>query len=81
MINASWWKYKELRTGLQRAIANKIKELCLNPVIINVEQEDLRDLQVDIFSVLINLDVEMLELLQAYDYPEEVPKIVVYNKR
>ena len=79
MINASWWKYKELRTGLQRAIANKIKELCLNPVIINVEQEDLRDLQVDIFSVLINLDVEMLELLQAYDYPEEVPKIVVYN--
>jgi len=47
--------------------------------IINVEQEDLRDLQVDIFSVLINLDGEMLELLQAYDYPEEVPKIVVYN--
>lgn len=79
MINSSWWKYKELRTGLQRNMAEKIKELCLNPVIINVEQEDLRDFQVDIFSVLINLDGEILELLQAYDYPEEVPKIVVYN--
>lgn len=79
MINSSWWKYKELRTGLQRTMAEKIKELCLNPVIINVEQEDLRDFQVDIFSVLINLDGEILELLQAYDYPEEVPKIVVYN--
>ena len=33
----------------------------------------------DIFSVLINLDVAVLELLQAYDYPEEVPKIIVYN--
>lgn len=79
MINSSWWKYKELRSGLQKTIAEKIKNLCLNPAIINVEQEDLRDLQVDIFSVLINLDSDILELLQSYDYPEEVPKIVVYN--
>lgn len=79
MINSSWWKYKELRTGLQKTMAEKIKDLCLNPVIINVEQEDLRDFQVDIFSVLINLNGAILELLQAYDYPEEVPKIVVYN--
>jgi hypothetical protein len=79
MINSSWWKYKELRSGLQKAMAEKIKDLCLNPIIINVEGEDLRDFQVDIFSVLINLDVAILELLQAYDYPEEVPKIVVYN--
>ena len=79
MINSPWWKYKELRSGLQKNIAEKIKELCLSPVIINVEKEDLRDLQVDIFSVLINLDTTILELLQAYDYPEEVPKIVVYN--
>jgi len=79
LINSPWWKYKELRSGLQRTMAEKIKELCLSPVIINVEKEDLRDLQVDIFSVLINLDKEMLELLQGYDYPEEVPKIVVYN--
>ncbi|MCB2293732.1 YceG family protein [Clostridium algoriphilum] len=79
LINSSWWKYKELRTGLQKTMAEKIKDLCLNPVSINVENEDLRDLQVDIFSVLINLDTTLLELLQAYDYPEEVPKIVVYN--
>ena len=79
MLNSSWWKYKELRTGLQKTMADKIKDLCLNPIIINVEQEDLRDLQVDIFSVLINLDGAILELLQTYDYPEEVPKIVVYN--
>ncbi|MGH4118524.1 YceG family protein [Clostridium sp.] len=79
MINSPWWKYKDLRSGLQKNIAQKIKELCLSPVIINVEQEDSRDLQVDIFSVLINLDIEILELLQAYDYPEEVPKIIVYN--
>jgi len=79
MISSSWWRYKELRSGLQKNIAEKIKALCLNPTIINVEKEDLRDLQVDIFSVLINLDTEILELLQSYDYSEEVPKIVIYN--
>ncbi|MBU3182085.1 YceG family protein [Clostridium psychrophilum] len=79
MIKSSWWKYKELRSGLQKTMAEKIKDLCLNPVIINVEHEELRDLQVDIFSVLINLDTTMLELLQSFDFPEEVPKIVVYN--
>ncbi|MBU3158215.1 YceG family protein [Clostridium frigoris] len=79
MINSSWWKYKDLRSGLQRDMAEKIKELCLNPIIKNVEHEDLRDLQVDIFSVLINLDKAILELLQSFDYPEEVPKIVIYN--
>jgi len=79
MINSSWWKYKELRTGLQKDMAEKIKELCLNPVIINVEKENSRDFQVDIFSVLINLDGAIMELLQAFDYPEEVPKIVVFN--
>lgn len=79
MINSTWWKYKELRSGLQKTMAEKIKNLCLNPEIINVENEDLRDFQVDIFSVLINLDNTVLELLQAYDYPEEVPKMVVYN--
>ncbi len=79
MINSSWWKYKDLRTGLQKTMAEKIKDICLSPVIINVEQEDLRDFQVDIFSVLINLDITILELLQAYDYPEEVPKIIIYN--
>ncbi|HEY8891573.1 MAG TPA: YceG family protein [Clostridium sp.] len=79
MINSSWWKYKDLRSGLQKNIAEKIKALCLNPTIINVEKEDLRDLQVDIFSVLINLDTPILELLQSYDYSEEVPKIVIYN--
>jgi len=79
MINSPWWKYKELRSGLQKNIAEKIKALCLNPIIINVEKEDLRDLQVDIFSVLINLDRPILELLQAFDYPEEVPKIIIYN--
>ncbi|MCB2360445.1 YceG family protein [Clostridium estertheticum] len=79
MINSSWWKYKDLRSGLQRNMAEKIKDLCLNPIIKNVEHEDLRDLQVDIFSVLINLDKKILELLQSFDYPEEVPKIVIYN--
>lgn len=79
LMKAPWWKYKELRKGLQRAIAEKIKELCINPVVHNVDNQEFRDFQVDIFSVLINLSPAMFNLLQDFDYPEEVPKIVVYN--
>lgn len=79
LLRAPWWKYKELRTGLQRTIAEKISEACLHPLVINVEDEDERDFQVDIFSVLINLELPFQQLLQSFDYPEEVPKIVIYN--
>jgi hypothetical protein len=79
LMRASWWKYKELRTGLQSTIAEKIKSLCLHPLIMNVENGDERDLQVDIFSVLINLGPQLQQFLQSFDYPEEVPKIIIYN--
>lgn len=80
MINSYWWPYKELRIGLQRALGEAIKELCLNPIIYNKQNENARDFQVEIFSVLINnLDKKFQELLQSFDYSEEVPKIVIFN--
>ena len=80
MINSSWWPYKELRTGVQRALGERIKELCINPVIYNRENENVRDFQVEIFSVLIHgMDKKFIQLLQGFDYPEDVPKIIIYN--
>ncbi|MFX0548121.1 YceG family protein [Hathewaya histolytica] len=80
MINSSWWRYGELRMGMQRALGEAIKELCLNPVIYNKQNEKARDFQVEIFSVLINsIDKKFQELLQSFDYTEAIPKIVIYN--
>jgi hypothetical protein len=79
LLKAPWWKFKELRYGLQRNMAERIKELCLDPVVKSPENVDLRDIQVDIFSVLINLDMKHLQILQGFDYPDEVPKIIIYN--
>lgn len=79
LVKASWWKYKELRLGLQSAMAEKIKQMCMNPVVYNIDNQPFRDFQVDIFSVLINLDTKMQQILQSFDYPDDVPKIVIYN--
>ncbi|MCM1990338.1 YceG family protein [Oceanirhabdus seepicola] len=79
LLRAPWWKYKDLRLGLQRNIAEKIKEIIINPVIQNIDDEELRDFQVYLFSVLINLEPKIMELLQGFDYPGEVPKIIIYN--
>ncbi|SHH78797.1 Putative component of 'biosynthetic module' [Clostridium collagenovorans DSM 3089] len=79
LINSSWWKYGELRLGLQYSIALAIKEMCLSPVIKNINNDEFRDFAVEIFSVLINLENQFMELLQAFDYPQKVPKVVIYN--
>lgn len=79
LINSHWWRYKELRTGIQQNLAEKIKELCLRPVFYNKENEEYRDFQVEIFSILVNMDLDILKILHNFDYPNEVPKIVVYN--
>lgn len=79
LMRASWWKYKELRIGLQSAMAEKIKQMCMNPVVYNIDNQPFRDFQVDIFSVLVNLSTTMQQILQGFDYPEDVPKIVIYN--
>ena len=51
----------------------------MHPIVYNVDNQPTRDFQVDIFSVLVNLDKSILQLLQSFDYQEEVPKIVIYN--
>lgn len=79
LMRAHWWKYRNLRLGLQKNIAEKIKEIVLNPPIQNIDDEEFRDFQVYLFSVLINLDDNIMELLQGFDYPGEVPKIIIYN--
>lgn len=79
LINATWWPYKDLRTGMQKNIANKIKDLCLNPIVKNIESVGIRDFQVDIFSVLLNMNVKLIRMLQAFDYPSDIPKLIVYN--
>ncbi len=79
MVKSNWWRYGHLSTGLQTAIAYTMKECCEEPKLIKSDHETDYDLQLFIFKQASILSEEILQLLQGFDYSQEVPRLVLYN--
>lgn len=79
MIKSNWWKYKELPAGLQVALASAISRYVDKVKIIPIQNETIEQTKLYLFSQAINIKDEFLRLLQQFDYPQEVPKIIIYN--
>ena len=79
MIKGSWWRYGNLPVGLQRAIAYAIKDSCEKPKLKKLETESENDLRLFLFKQGNMIPDEILQLLQKFDYSQEVPRIVLYN--
>ncbi len=79
LMRSRIWKYKRLPTSLQRGIAAAICRLCAIPALKPDFRENLHHLQVYLFTHVMQLPKEMIKLLQNFDYPREVPKIVIFN--
>ncbi|MFJ7935847.1 YceG family protein [Sporosarcina sp. NPDC096371] len=79
MVKSNWWRYGHLYAGLQNAIASTIKECCEQPKLMKLDHESLYDLQLFIFKQASMLPEEILQLLQGFDYSQEVPRLVLYN--
>lgn len=79
MIKSNWWKYKELPTGLQIALASAISRYVDKVKITPIQHETIEQTKLYLFSQAINIKDEFLRLLQQFDYPQEVPKIIIYN--
>jgi hypothetical protein len=79
LIKASWWQYSYLHDGLQYGIAAAISRVCANPQLLPQHNESKEDLQLYLFSQVTDIPEEILNLLQKYDYSQEVPTIVLYN--
>lgn len=79
IINSASWKYSRLPTHIQKLIANRITELVNNLRIKAQPNLAQNDLKILVFSKLMNIDERFLQLIQKFDYPQEVPKIIIYN--
>lgn len=79
MMNGSWWRYKHLPNGLQYAIAATIKEVCEQPRLKKAPGESDEDLQVFLFKQANLIPTHILQLLQKYDYSQDIPRVVFYN--
>lgn len=79
MVNSNWWRYKHLPNGLQNAIAHTIKAYCEHPKLNKIAGESDYDLQLFLFKQANMMPEVVLQLLQKFDYAQEIPRLVLYN--
>jgi hypothetical protein len=79
IMKGNWWKYKQLSTGTQNGIAHAIAKYCSDPKLKRNPGEKIEDLKLYLFAQACSIPQEFLNLLQRFDYSQEVPKIILYN--
>ncbi|PGS50156.1 YceG family protein [Bacillus sp. AFS041924] len=79
MMESNWWRYKELPTGLQFGLASAISRYVERANIKPLANETKAQTQLFLFSQSMNIPNEVLRLLQQFDYPQQVPKLIIYN--
>lgn len=79
VMMSKWWKYSHLPEGLQFGMATAISRLCADPKLKLAPNETKRDIQLFLFSQATSLPVKFIELLQKYDYAQEVPRVILYH--
>lgn len=79
MLHSNWWPYSYLPSNIQKLISNRISELCYKPRMKYKGNKNYEEFQVEIFSHLIDIEEKFLKILQKFDFPQDIPKIIVYN--
>lgn len=79
LIESEFWKYDHLRSGVQSSIANKIADFCFGKSSLKKEKID-NTMRMKLLLIFTNLEDKFLQLLQTFDYPNQVPKVILYNK-
>ncbi|HWO76308.1 MAG TPA: YceG family protein [Bacillus sp. (in: firmicutes)] len=79
MMRAHYWKYKHLPTGLQKGIAYAIRTLCSRPSLLPVHGESNEEVNIYMFTQSMQIPSALLQLLQTFDYSQDVPTLILYN--
>jgi hypothetical protein len=79
IVKSVWWKHTQLPTGVQIGLASAISRVCANPKLIKEEHETMNDLQLYLFTQLTVLPQSVTGLLLKFDYPQAVPRLILYN--
>lgn len=79
MIQAHYWPYSFLPTGLQKGIANAIRRICEKPGLKSLPGENMEEVSIYLFSQAMFTPKEIIQLMERFDYSQHVPKLIIYN--
>lgn len=70
------YKYSYLKTSIQDTMIDKINSLIKLKIF---KKSSDKELILKILMVVLNLDKKILELIQLYDYPNKIPKLIIFD--
>ena len=76
LLAHSSYKFSYLKTSLQHIILEKISYLMKADMLKKTVDKEFK---LKILMTILNLDKNMLQLIQQYDYPSKVPKLLIYD--
>lgn len=79
MIKANWWKYKSLQLGLQLGFAAAVARCVEEEKLIAKPGESSIDVKQYILKQSMKIPEKIIQMIQTFDYPQKVPKIILYN--
>lgn len=79
LMNSSFWPYKRFPIHVQKMISSKMILLCQLKGVKRDKSIPVEIQKIKVFSMLLNIPEIYLQLLQQFDFPGHVPKVIVYN--
>ncbi|CAH2715545.1 hypothetical protein BACCIP111895_02729 [Neobacillus rhizosphaerae] len=79
MMQSHYWPYSFLSSGLQKGIANAVRKICEKPGLKPMPMESLEDVKMYLFTQAMFMQKNIIQLLERFDYSQQVPKLVIYN--
>lgn len=77
LIKSEFYKFSYLKTSLQKTIIKKINDIFELPLF---KKEVNKEFKLKILMTILNIDKNLIELLQSFDYPFKIPKLIIYSK-
>lgn len=76
LMENRFYKFSYLKTSIQNTIIQKINSL-LNMNMFKKSAD--KELILKIVMTILNLDKEILQLIQTFDYPNQIPKFIIFD--
>lgn len=79
LLKSGFWPYKRYPDHVQKFISSKMVLLCQLKGIKRDKSMPIEIQKIQMFTLLLHIPEKFLQLLQQFDFPGKVPKIIVYN--
>lgn len=76
LVEHQAYKYTYLKNELQETIIDKINQLLSTDML---KMNMTKEFKLKVLMTLLSLDEQILKLIQCFDYPFKVPKIIIYD--